>query len=200
MKKITFYFLIFYIFSSNVSSQINKEDDNDVINIYLKTLVKDSNKEIIIIREKISNNETIDIFRGHIIKEADGSETRDSGVDSPLYQNKYWLIMKNKYSNDKTSSNKKNIWNITDFKHKKIEFMGYEECLNHFKNFDFPHESEKLIYSFSDSIYYKNKKYVTFTVKYSSTKFIGMESYIVIMTKIKGNWVLIKKISPYIFS
>jgi hypothetical protein len=199
MKKNTIYIIIIYILTS--SFYVQNHNNYLVINSYLTTIEKESNKEIIIIREKISNNETISIFRGcdATIVPMPKKEDLFEGVQPPLYNENQWLIMKNKYWElpEKNHLSDKYNWNKDDFKHRKIELIGYKECLDHFKHFNFPYGLEKKIYAFSEPIYYKDNKYVVFTVNNSSTKSIGLSSYIIIMKKIKNRWIVISKVSSY---
>lgn len=205
MRKKIIYILII---SFTISSFCSKDDNHyAAINDYLETVVKNPNQEIIIIREKISTNQTLNIFRGQVLKESNKNqlEEREDGVKSPLYQKKYWKIMEKKYHDftltEKDFWNKNKIWNTNDFKHKKIEFISFNECLKHFELFNFQYESERRIYSFSEPIYYKNEKYVTFTIEEATTKSIEFgTSYIVVMKKVGGKWIVINRTSHYILS
>jgi hypothetical protein len=172
------------------------------INDYLDSMT-DPNEEILIVKEKISSNETLFIFQGDITIDTDTKKPdRYGGVDEPLYTEKQWKIMKNKYGDTLPKIGrywlKNQFWNADDFRYKKIEFENYEICDKKLQGYSYPWP-EKKIFSFSKPIYYKNKEYITFTVTKSTTKSIGLPSnFIIIMKKIKNKWTVYAKVSSNI--
>lgn len=191
-------YTLLFLFSSSSFSQ--KNERFNAINDYLDTMIN-TNEEIIIVKEKITSNETIGIFQGTISIDPGTKKTdRFGGADDSLYIEKYWKIMKGKYSNSLPTIGRnwleKQFWNTTDFKHKKIEFENYEECTKKLQSDGYFYNPQKKIYSFSDPIYYKNNEYIIFTVIKSTTKSIGLPSdSIIIMKKIKNKWTIYANIS-----
>jgi hypothetical protein len=197
-KHIIYSFLLLFSFSS--FSQ--EKDKFNAINDYLDSIII-PNEEILVVKEKISSNETLFIFQGTISIDPDTKKLeRFDGVDEPLYTEKLWEIMKNKYGDTLPKIGrywlKNQFWNADDFRYKNIEFENYEICDKKLQRYSYAWP-EKKIYSFSNPIYYKNKEYVTFTVSHTSTKSIGFHSNsIIIMKKIKNKWTIYTKVSSSI--
>lgn len=201
---ITGFFLIMSC-STIKDEQSIKQDQYDAINDFLETQIKDKTKEIIVLKEKSSTDETIKIFRGGLLEFSDSTRLvrlekpiRDGGVNFPLYNEKDWKKMKNKYGNKKGDS-LENIeyWNEKDFRYKKIIFVTKEEYQKKFslpKYFDSP-DPEREVYRLSSPIPYK-RKYLTFDVYSTMTKLIPHSvDFIVVMKKENGKWVVIQKVS-----
>jgi hypothetical protein len=197
MIKHIIYILLFLLSFSGFSQ---KNERFDALNDYLDSMI-DANEEIVIVKEKITSNETIGIFQGTISIDPDTKKPdRFGGANAPLYIEKYWKIMKNKYGNSFPTIGrnwlKNQFWNATDFRHEKIVFDSYEECKKKLESDGFFYGPQRKIYSFSDPIYYKNKEYITFTVVRSATKSIGFPSdFIIIMKKVKNKWIIYANIS-----
>lgn len=201
---ITGFFLIMSC-STIKDEQSIKQDQYDAINDFLETQIKDKTKEIIVLKEKSSTDETIKIFRGGVLEFSDSARLvrlekpiRDGGVNFPLYNEKDWKKMKNKYGNKKGDS-LENIeyWTEKDFRYKKIIFVTKEEYQKKFslpKYFDSP-DPEREVYRLSSPIPYK-RKYLTFDVYSTMTKLIPhSDDFIVVMKKENGKWVVIQKVS-----
>lgn len=201
MKKHIIYSLLLLLSFSSFSQE---KDKFNAINDYLDSMTN-PNEEILIVKEKISSNETLFIFQGTISIDPDTKKLdRFDGVDEPLYTEKLWKIMKNKYGDTLPKIGrywlKNQFWNADDFRHKKIKFENYEICDKKLQSYSYPWP-EKKIFSFSNPIYYKNKEYITFTVTKSSTKSIGLPSNsIIIMKKIKNKWTIYAKVSSSIMN
>ena len=194
-----------FIYCFIISSCSTKFDKNSVINDYLSSSVKDTTKEIIIVTEKISPNQIIEIFRGTIYENSENKLERDGGVPTSLYNDKDWKEMKNKYSSKSTVNNSlwmtNESWNKNNFKLKKITFENYKEVLKKLEKYSYSGDSEIKIFSFSDPIYYKKKKYLVVAVFLATTKTAGFySSFILIMKKINGRWVIINKTESNIIS
>ena len=181
-----------------------KNDRFNAIDNYLDSMM-DPNEEILIIKEKISSNETLFIFQGTISIDPISKKTeRYDGVNETLYIEKQWKMMKNKYGDSLPKIGrywlKDQFWNADDFRYKKIEFENYEICDKKLQSYSYPWPNKK-IFSFSKPIYYKNKGYIVFTVTKSTTKSIGLSSnFIIIMKKIKNKWTIYAKVSSPIMN
>jgi hypothetical protein len=185
MRKYLFHGFIALLFSS--CSVTN--DKYNALNDYLETIEKNSNKGIYVAREKINSNYTIEIFKlneiqafdskgnittdAKLFKEKDFEKLKGENPDPPIQDERIWAT--NKY------------WNKNDFKHDKIIFesmntkTGIESIIEKYD------KSNICVYSFSEPIYYQNKKYLVFT-NYKIC-IAGGSSFVVIMQKIKGKWI-----------
>jgi hypothetical protein len=185
MRKYLFHGFIILLFSS--CSVTN--DKYNALNDYFETIEKDSIKKIFVAREKINSNYTLEIFKlnqiqafdskGHIttdtklFKEKDFEKLKGENPDPPIQDERIWAT--NKY------------WNKNDFKHNKIIFesmntkKGIESLIEKYD------KSNICVYSFSEPIYYQNKKYLFFTN--FKICIAGGSSFVVIMQKIKGKWI-----------
>jgi hypothetical protein len=133
---------------------------------------------VIVIENKINNNYTIDLFKRRSIMPINANTIENSIVLKPLlFEEKYWSKMNKKHRNQNTDEIwlKNRFWRQNDFIDIKIKFIKEE--------------------NFSESIFYKNKKYVLFAKAETTTKkqFIIPNS-IVVMKKEKGKWILIQEI------
>ncbi|TDD78284.1 hypothetical protein [Flavobacterium caseinilyticum] len=185
MRNYLLYGFIALLFSS---CSVTKAKYN-ALNDYFETIEKDSNKEIYVAREKINSNYTLEIFKlneiqafdskGNItidtklFKEKDFEKLKCENPDPPIQDERIWAT--NKY------------WNKNNFKQDKIIFesmntkIGIESIIEKYD------KSNICVYSFSEPIYYQNKKYLVFT-NYKIC-IAGGSSFVVIMQKIKGKWI-----------
>jgi len=177
------------------NEQSFRQNQNDALNDFLETKITNETDSLVIIKGKIKNEETIKIFHGDYIIYPDTSYVRrEGGVEPPFYNEKNWLKMKKKY-NTKIEDSTKNgeYWNEGDFKHTRIEFISNEELRKNINSGKYivGLDIEKKAYFFSSPIYYK-KKYLTFTVNETTTKFFGLntKNYIIIMKKINDKWIV----------
>lgn len=177
-----------------ISYSINKERLSP-IDYYLSSVVKDENKEIIVVKEKMNTNSILQIFHGNILADSITKKSeREGGVPFPLYNENDWLIMKKKYENQNNEFwLNKEKWDNKSFSSKKIIFEERKKCVgpsvidNYLKN-------EILVYSFSEPIIYKSKDVVTFATANATTKSSGLGTvYVVVMEKKKGKWIVINK-------
>lgn len=202
MKKYCIYIIIYCFLISSCSTRF---DRNSVINDYLSSSVKDTTKEIIIVTEKINPNQIIEIFQGTISENSENMLERDGGVPASLYNDKDWKEMKNTYSSKSTVNSNfwmtNESWNKNNFKMQKITFENYKEVLKKLEKRLYSNDSEIKIFSFSDPIYYKKKKYLVVAVSLATTKTAGFySSFILIMKKVNGRWVIINKTESNIVS
>lgn len=185
VRNYLFYGFIVLLFSN---CSITKAKYN-ALNDYFETIEKDTSKEVYIAREKINSNYTIEIFKlnefqsfdskGNIttdtklFTEKDFKKLKDENPDPPIEDERIWTT--NKY------------WNKNYFKHNKIIFesmntkTGIESIIEKYN------KSNICVYSFSEPIYYQNKKYLIFTN--FKICIAGGSPFVVIMRKIKGKWI-----------
>lgn len=192
--------LIISLFISNCATIKSK---NAPINDYLTSLDL-KNKKIIIIQEKINNNITIGIFKGETLYFAKPSiKIKGEGVQKPIYDEVLWENMKKKYEdlNHHDYWIKGKYWTKNEFKHNDITFIKLEKFPNpgKYEKFDFKEILD--VFSFSEVIYYNNKKYAVFTLQKTNTDvlFIGKAS-ILLMKKINSKWEVIEEVSDGIYN
>jgi hypothetical protein len=173
------------------NSKLDDKEKLEAINDYFETIVKDSNKKVFIAREKLNSNLTLEIFNSndiqsielkgnvepynHLFNEKDWEKFKKQNQDPPIQDNRIWDTHK--------------YWTKNDFRHSKTVFEsmnkkpGIESIMEKYKNYDI------CVYSFSEPMYYHNKKYLVFTnLKIcisGGNKFV----VVVVMKKIKGKWV-----------
>ncbi|WP_166926486.1 hypothetical protein [Flavobacterium poyangense] len=199
MKKLLYIVIIIQFFYSCAL----QKDRQAPINDYLLSLDLKESQKIMIIQEKINNNVTIEIFKGKIYFEPYTNKyERNEGVDKPLYNEKVWEKMKLKYEEKyiKDQWIKGNYWTLKDFKHQNIIFIKQEKFPNagKYETFDFKENYE--VFSFSDVIYYKHKKYAVFTIKSTTTDYKNIDATsILIMVKSKGKWTVIENVGDGIY-
>ncbi|MEP7093075.1 MAG: hypothetical protein ABI793_03390, partial [Flavobacterium sp.] len=179
----------------------------EAINDYLAEILKDKTKEIIIIKEKITPNETLRLFQGNNVMDTLGHsfERYDGGVPVPLYNSKEFLKMKKKYEDTVSSINLRylsnNRWNPEDFKYNKIVFENWEDVYLKMQKASYPRKPEIQIFAFSEPIYYKGKKYLVVTVSQGDTNSSGLpNTFVIVMKKIKRKWVVINETGDYIMN
>lgn len=199
MKKFIFILITFQIF---LSCEFLK-GQSAPINDYISSLALKDYDSIIIVKEKINNNITIDLFKGQIYFEPTTMKyERNEGVVKPLFDEKSWKKMKYKYENVYIKDRwiKGNYWSVDDFNHKKIIFIDRDKFPDPGKYELFNFKGDFKVFSFSNPIYYKHNKYATFSIVSTTTnnKFID-DIYIVVMLKKNGKWVAIEKVGDGIY-
>ena len=199
MKKLIYISIILFY---SCSATAVKENRNTPINDYLETQNLD-NQKIMIIKEKINNNVTIDIFEGQTFYyEGPEKYIKVEGVQEPLYNKQLWEKMKIEYENKLSSDPwlKGSKWSRKDFRHKKILFFEKEKFPKPWKNEQFKFDDYYKVFTFSETIYYDNNKYAVFTKIKTSTslKTFGGRS-IIIMEKKEGKWVILKEVGDGVY-
>ena len=185
MRNYLFYGFITLLFSSCSVTKAKYKALND----YFETIEKDSNKEIYVAREKINSNYTLEIFKlneiqafdskGNIttdtklFKEKDFEKLKCENPDPLIQDERIWATSK--------------YWNKNNFKYDKIIFVSMNTKIGIESIIEKYDKSNICVYSFSEPIYYQNKKYLVFT-NYKIC-IAGGSSFVVIMQKIKGKWV-----------
>lgn len=194
MMKKSIYLLPFLILICSCSST---KDKYEAVNNYLETTVKDTIKEIIILKEKLNPNETIYIFKdANEYERVSKTDVKkgDVTVDTLLYNEKDWKKMDQKYGDGslfitETFLPERNNWKPSDFRLKSIQYENkdkYYDSVQNGKYYDVFERKE--IYRFSEPIYYKSKKYIVFTVS-SGGETGTYSTVVVVMKKVKGKWV-----------
>ena len=169
--------------------KLDEKEKLEAINDYFETIVKDSNKEVFIAREKINSNYTLEIFKQNEIQAIDLKGNRTP--DTKLFNEKDWKKFKKQNQDPPIQDNRiwdnHKYWTKNDFRHSKTIFEsmnkkpGIESIMEKYKKYDI------CVYSFSEPMYYQNKKYLVFTnLKIYSS---GGNPFVVVMKKIKGKWI-----------
>lgn len=167
------------------------------IHTYLAIQKIDKHKKYILQSDKEPNKTPLRLFNGgeglgHIIDSTDSTDYTNG-----LFVNKHWEEMYKQYAHD----NIKRYWNKEDFSNYNF-ILEKGTGLSMKRDFliKYPPESRiDEIIIISDLIYYMNRKYVMFS--FSKRFFTGSGSTsLIIMTKEKNKWILVKVIGDYIYS
>ncbi|WP_269240758.1 hypothetical protein [Flavobacterium limnophilum] len=207
MKNFIIFILLGIICREGYSQPKNvfEKDKIEAINSYLDTTLKEKSEKIIITKEKINTNETIRMFLcdeyNPFLCKYKVWENRENVL---LYNEEDFIKMKKEYQ-DTISDNKEkwltnSYWKPENFKNKHITFEPFEDVFVKLERSLFPKEQQTMIYSFSEPIYYKNKKYLLFSVTVGSTNFAHFQNSVVVMKKLKEQWVLEVEIGDYIIN
>jgi hypothetical protein len=196
MKNYFFITFIVLLTATNFSNTLFAQSTNErnkALNNYFETIIKDTTQVVFVAKEKITSNETIHIFGLNDIMIID-SAGNGTG-DTTLFKKKDFEIMKKKYKNNCIQGRlnwcDNNYWTKEDFRHKKIilESVNYKNGIEPiFKKYN---NLNIKVYSFSEPIYYQNKKYIVFTI--IRLGFDSGKTNIIIMRKIKGKWIVSHK-------
>ncbi|MEO8255337.1 MAG: hypothetical protein ABI554_13230 [Flavobacterium sp.] len=199
MKKVLCLFILSQLL---FSCSVNK-DPNAPINDYVSSLELKDSEKIMIIEEKINNNVAIEIFKGKTFYYTGINKyIKVEGVMEPLYNYKDWEKMRSKYENKyiKEEWIKGDYWTLKDFKHQNIIFIKREKFPNPGKYEKFDFQENYQVFSFSDILYYKHKKYAVFVIKTTTTDYKDIDTTsILILTKIKGKWTVFGEVGDGIY-
>jgi hypothetical protein len=180
------------IFSNTLFAQSTNERHR-ALNDYFETIIKDTTQVVFVAKEKITSNETLNIFglNNIMIIDSDGN----GFGDATLFKMKDFEIMKSKYKNNCIQGRlnwcDNSYWTKEDFRYKKIILetvnnkSGIEPIFEKYNSLNIT------VYGFSEPIYYQNKKYIVFTV--IRIGFNSSKTNIIIMRKIKGKWIVSHK-------
>ena len=211
MRNTIIYILISFIYINAFSQTKNdleceKKEKFEAVNNYLSSVIKDKNKEIIIVKKKTNVSEILRLFKGNIIKDNLGHFVeRDGGAPEPLYNEKDFEIMKKKYQ-DQTSTYKREnftntLWDPEDFTYNKIIFENWEDVYLKMQKVLYPREPVIQIFALSEPIYYKSKQYLVIQISIGDTNSSGFPSRLIaIMKKIKGKWIIVNETRDYIMN
>jgi hypothetical protein len=193
MKNIILYLTlsIAYTHYSQTKSYHKKDEKEklEAINNYFETIVKGSNREVYIAQEKLNSNLTLEIFEQNLIQSIDLNGNIEA--ENHLYNEKDWKKLKKEnqdlpFQGDKIWDTNK-YWDKNDFRYSKTIFesmntkRGFESIMEKYKKYDI------CIFSFSEPMYYQNKKYLVFTnLKLCIS---GGNTFVVVMKKMKGKWI-----------
>ncbi|KIA97063.1 hypothetical protein OA93_15865 [Flavobacterium sp. KMS] len=151
-----YYFIV--TISIFVSCCSSTKDKYNALNNYFETIVTDSIKEVIVIKEKDNPNLILDVLKTNQIN-AKGVKR----VDKTFFKEKNWEAMKKKYGRiqlpEQGNSLEDEFWTKDDFRHKRIIIENYKtqnDLLN--KYLDMRNDTNYEMYFFSDPIYYHKKK------------------------------------------
>lgn len=194
MKNYFFYTVIILLSITNFSIKLYAQSTNEkykALNDYFETIIKDTTQVVLVAKEKINSNETLNIFGLNDIMIIDSAGNGKG--DDTLFNKKDFEKMKKEYENSCIAG--KRIWWCNDdywsqdaFRYKKVVL----ESMNRDKGIELIFEKYNGIdidvYGFSEPIYYQNNKYVVFTVHKSHMA--GTKTIIVIMKKFKCKWII----------
>lgn len=206
-KKISILICIAMSFSTTYSQ--SSEDKYDAINDYLRVLVKDTTKTIMIVKEKIGPNETLRLFSGGKLNDipfnrVNGIQERLGGVLEPLYDENDFQKMRKKYQDDKNEGrygfSKNTNWEASDFKLKNI-YIESHDIIMFKKERALPlYKYETLLIALSDPIYYKNRDYLVMAIAtQKSNPLYSPKYYVIVMKKTNKKWQEIQRGEQYWF-
>jgi len=192
LKNIIIPFLLIIISSCASKKHI---EDYEPINTFFETQKIDKNKKIILQSDKIKNIQTLRLFNGgegieHIVDPIDKID-----YTGGLFKKSHWKKMYNFYINDTISK----YWKKEDFPQynfileKGTGLVFKQDFLVRYMNSGIDE-----ILTISEPIYYMNKKYVLFC--FEKVFFEGGgKPQLVVMTKEKDKWIVVRIIGDYIY-
>lgn len=169
-----------------------KHNKYEPISTFLKTKIT-KNENVVLVKEKASIDNALRIFyRGdkNIVE-------IEKNYRSKFFDQKDYEIMYARYVNDTVTK----YWEPKNFSAFNFTFENKLGMWNT-KFLDKYERNSTQIFSISDPIFYKNKKFVLFYFSRGSTNDIGgltHESKTIIMQKIKGKWQIADEVSDYIY-
>lgn len=169
------------------------------INVFLETQKLDKGSKYILQSDKEENKQALRIFNGGegIVHELDPIDSIDSiDYTDGLYVKKHWEKMYKKYLNDTI----KKHWKEEDFPNFNFALeKGTGLGLSYSIAEKYMNTGIHEIIIISEPMYYMNKKYIMFY--FNKVYFEGSSSSkVVLMKKVRGNWVIVKVMGDYIFS
>jgi hypothetical protein len=188
MKNISF-ILLFITFTS---CSLLKNNYNPVQE-FLKTKIS-AEEEIIIVRNKVSNERAVRILFGSEKHSYDYKNTVPlENHRSKFIESKDWNTLYSLYLSDTI----KRYWDRKDFPDSKFIFENRKGLWNS-KFLDTYSEKEKKIFWASHPIWYKEKGYIIFYYSIeTSTVPGGNERFVIIMKNTKEKWTVIDKVADY---
>ncbi|GIQ60879.1 hypothetical protein Flavo103_40150 [Flavobacterium collinsii] len=208
MKKL-FFTLLLIIQCNFIAYCQSKVDKYNAINGHLSELVKDTTKTVLIIKEKISANQTLKLFAEGKLSDApfnrkNGTQIREAGILEPLYNEKEFQKMRKKYqddvNDDKYGFSKNANWEITDFKLKNICIESHDTIMFKKERALPLYKYETLLIALSDPIYYKNKNYLVMAIAIQrSNPLFSPKYYVIVMKKTSKKWQEIQRGEQYWF-
>lgn len=193
MKNMILYIALSIVYTNYSQTKSNlkthEKEKLEAINDYFETIVKDSDKVVFIAREKLNSNLTLEIFKQNFIQAIDLKGNIEP--DTCLFNEKDWKKFK-KQNQDLPIQNNRiwdthKYWTKNDFRHGKtiLETMNQKPGIELIiEKYD---KSDICVYSFSEPLYYHNKKYLVFT--YFKICIAGGTPVVIVMKKINGKWI-----------
>ncbi|OUL59923.1 hypothetical protein [Flavobacterium sp. AJR] len=185
------YIICIVTISIFVSGCSSTKDKYNALNNYFEAIVKDSTKEVIVIKQKKSSNITLEVLKANQISSVDAKGVKR--YDKTFFKEKDWEVMKKKYGRIQLPEQgyllENEFWTKEDFRHKRIIIEHYKtqtDLLN--KYLDMRNDTNYEMYFFSDPIYYHKKKYLVF-VTTKSSMIGGGSTFVVVMEKKNGKWI-----------
>lgn len=183
------------LLSSKSTIEVNDSimDKYQALNDYFETQIKNQSQEVIIMKEKISNNMTLKLLKINDIWAIDS--TGMGRKDETFYKEKDWEKLRKQNGNSSLEKIENALlergeccWTSTNFRFKKIIFEDLEIGKRDFekKYFSSPNYD---VYWFSEPVYYKNKEYILFTTYKGSLVGSGSLIRLIMMKKIKNKWI-----------
>ena len=189
MKKL---FITIVILKSIGGCSSFKSSDQSPIEHFLHVTSTKSD-ELIITKEKISTNKTIEIFKGTIPFEKDREPFMPTGVSNSLFKNDEFEVMAEKYYNkdvEKEGGWSVDEWTRADFKF-PIHTLISKDQVNKMDGTQFSESHE--IYAFSNVIRYGSNYYV-FSYSQNHTQRQYFSPYIVVvMQKKDKKWIIVEQ-------
>lgn len=194
-------FLLYLVSSCSVVTNDASNDYGDkyiALNEFLKSEIRDSTKGVIVLKEKYNSNRTVERFKGDSVVYSPTNIIREGGVGLSLYKEKYWSEMKEKYwkANAEQSLLKNDGWKETDFTSNNILLLNYQQLVDYSngKEIEGIDISRKEVYTFSNLIYYKNKKTIVFYVSVCEANCFEGRGFLIIMKKKNKKWIEIERV------
>lgn len=195
MKKLKKIIVIIPLFLYSCASSPYLET-YEPINVFLETQKLDKGSKYILQCDKEQNKQALRIFNGAegIVHELDPIDSID--YTDGLYIKKHWEKMYKKYSNDTI----KKYWKKEDFPNFNFALeKGTGLGLSYSIAEKYMNTGIHEIIIISEPMYYMNKKYIMFY--FNKVYFEGSSSSkVVIMKKVRGNWVIVRVMGDYIIS
>lgn len=178
-----------------LSSCSTSKDKYNALNNYINLEIKDTTKNIIVVKEKVSANMTIEILKSSQIISLDSKKT--GSLDTILFHEKEWKKMKKKHENihltKKDNSLEDKYWTKEDFTCKKILLESIKGLPDDYLFNKYISNLNIYVFYFSEPIYYRDRNHLIFTV-YQSDKIGGYGGgssiFLVVMRKEKRKWLL----------
>lgn len=164
------------------------------INVFLETQKIDKTQKYVLVRDKTNSIELLRLFNG-----GDGIEHKLHPIDpidftGGLFKEMHWEKMYKTYVNDTLPK----YWKKEDFPDYDFILENRKGLLNSAFYERYLNTRIETLIMLSEPIYYENKKYIMFY--YNKSSFYGDNNpTVVIMTKQKDKWVVVRIIGDYIF-
>lgn len=194
MKYLKYTFILFTCFLIFSCSKNLYPTNYEPINVFLETQKIDKTQKYVLVRDKTNSIELLRLFNG-----GDGIEHKLHPIDpidftGGLFKEMHWEKMYKTYVNDTLPK----YWKKEDFPDYDFILENRKGLLNSAFYERYLNTRIETLIMLSEPIYYENKKYIMFY--YNKSSFYGDNNpTVVIMTKQKDKWVVVRIIGDYIF-